>query len=978
MSIHPTAESICERLKQAQKETLVILTIEGRPNIVEMNETSPPESCWEGMRSMDRYMDNGTWQTKGPGFRRLQEWVEVHWSPEDEKQAPIGTVATGEGWGRQGEVQLDSASATRKLIAAAKLYGPEQIGKHAAEFAAHGMIEVSRIYLLKGPPIGAAMPLDEYCSLLPYCEAWRRVDAELDLGDSIIAWPEPPADNVCAFEGRYFEHGGLQTDEHGQYTSPLLKDGPEQLALLLGLVWGNGFRVFGRCHGVPATAVAALPYRRTTWERGAGSGRVTLALQGYGPRLQKRPLAVTELHDLATKYWELPVQVRRRLGPAMARLRNSTERIDEKDRVIDVGIALETIFMEEDEQEDQATLIPRRAAWHYADSEDEKQRTEDMLGRFYGHHSELVHGRASKDPGVGDHERNAKLLVDAENVLRACLKTIIAEGWPEDWNESTKRSALRLDPPRAESEIPSVKSDSLSWSVEEQRGIDQALEAVWKAVVEGAPAPPPDVSPSIVTGLTPELVESYREQGIPYVIAHPARLYMAHPKWPKTASGPLDERARYYCERDVERHTWQWRETAAGKGLLLFEVPTDADMYHPKCRDDWPLPLLSSHEMDPSVRIASQRPATGETEASHGSTAAADTEHRQRSATEEKPAAPSPELPKSTVSGLEKERSRLWTAFRYDVNMATNSLLHMLRGIHAIHLVERQRLVLARDASDDTAKTLEDAVRIWGDANLIPTYPRLRAFPLLTGDPLFGRTAPDGPMEQIVFRGWVSEVYDRWESHYRTQLKHETRDLPGAIRPRQQVLGDLRHIRNNLLHNGIARRGEAASCEVLRWFTKGERIQVRMRHVFDFLNQMGWLTEGPSVSLEEGEKTSGWYIDREGEPEEPTPALISVRPLFEPEEPDSRYRYGASVVFENGVFGVTPIELQVKDSTHKWMKMTVDERRDLWMKMTVDERGDLYVPSFRTIAAVDLYRSYLKGEKRTGPGIWQPPVRFRE
>ena len=659
----------------------------------------------------------------------------------------------------------------------------------------------------------------------------------------------------------------------------------------------------------------------------------------------------------------------------MARLRNSTERVDEEDKAIDVGVALEILFVDDDEQWDLATLVARRAAWHYADSENERRQTEDMLASFYDHHSKVVHGRA---PGAGGHEPTAKLLADADDVLRTCLKTMITAGWPAEWSKAIERSPVRLNPPRAESAIPSVKSDSLSWSVEEQREIDQALEAVWKAVVEGAPAPPPNVAPSTVTGVLPELVESYREQGIPYVITHPARLYMAHPKWPKAASDPLDEHTRYYCEQDVERHTRLWTEAAAKKGLVQFEVSTDATMYHPKSHDDWPRPLLSSHEVDPSVRIAGQRTAIGETEASHGSTAASDTEHRQRSAAEEKPPAPSPDLPNSIVSGLGKEWSRLWKAFRHDVNVATNSLLHMLEGIHAKHLAERQRLVHVRDASGDTAKTLEDAVRIWGDANFALTYPKLRAFPLLTGEPLYSRTEPDGPMEKTLFRGWVSEVYDLWESHYRTQLQHEVHDLPGAIRPRQQVLGDLRHIRNNLLHNGVAKPGEAASCEILRWFKEGELMQVRLRHVFDFLNQMGWLSEG-SIVVPEGQKmTSGWYISRTGEPEEPTPALISVCPLFEPEEQNPRYRHGASVVFENGVFGLTPLEPQVRDRTHRWMRMTVDEQRDLWMKMTVDEQGDLHVPSFGTVAAVKLYRSYLKGERRTGPGRWQPPVQFRE
>lgn len=964
MSMRPHVESIYDRLIQAQKETLVVLMTDGRPHFVEMNQTRPPESHWEGKREMNRYMDKGRWQTTGSGFQRLQEWVEIHWNPEDEKKAPRGTVTAEEDWGRQGQIQLDPVSATRKLISAAKLYGAKLVGKHAAEFAAHGMIEVRRIYLLKGPSIETTKPLDEYCSLLPYSKALQRLEADWDPEDISINLPYPHMDNVCALEGRYFERESCREERYRQYMSPLLKDGPLQLALLLGLVWGNGFRVFGSWHYVPTPAVAALPYRHTTSGRGLGCEYVELALQGYRPWLRKRPLSVPELRDLAMKFSRTPEPTQCRITRAMARLRNSAERIDATDKVIDIGVALDILFIEENEKADWPTLVPGRAAWCYADSEDEKRQTEDMLHRFYYHYSDALHGRALE----GDYERNATLLADAENMLRACLKTLIADGWPQDWNEAMEQSALRIDPPRTEAEIPSVKSDSLSWSVEEQKEIDRTLDAVWKPVVEEAPPPPSNVSPSMISSLARKRVERYREQGIPYVVVHPARLYMVHPKWPKTSSEPLDERTRYYCERDVERHTRQWKEAAESKGLIQFEVPTDADAYHPKHRNDWPQPLLSSHEKDPHVRNT-----TGKMEAYYGTTAAGKTEHRPHVTTDEKPVTPPPELSKSTVSAFEEGWRRLWNAFQHDVYVATESLFYMLEGIHAKHLAERRRLLHTMSMSGDEVKTMEDVVRTSGDFYFIPAYPNLRASLSLTGEPLFERTAPDGPMEQAVFKGWVSEVYDRWESHYRTQLKHETRMLPGAIRPRQQVLGDLRHIRNNLLHNGVARQGEAASCVILRWFTDHESMQVRLRHVFDFLNQMGWLNEGISVILEGQKKMSGWYINREAGPGKPTPALISVRPLTSPEQQDPRYRYGASIVFEDGLFGLIPMGPEREET-----EVQAKDRELKWMKMRVNERGDLCVPGFGTSPAAALYRNILNEERRPGPGIWRPPVQFRE
>ena len=966
MNKNSTAKSTRELLKLAQEQTSVVLTIDGRPAIVEMHDPSPPETCREGRLDMDRYLDKANWRTTGPGFQQLQEWVETHWNTENAKPAPSGMAATGDDSWVQTEVQLDAVTATKKLIAAAKLYGREPVVTIAKHFAAHGMIETHVIWLLKAPPLEVAKSLDNYCTLLPYSEALQKIVAESDPRDRPFEWAEPYADNACALQERYFEHAGPAPSDHRQYASPLLKNGLPDLTLLLGLVWGSGFRVLGNWRAVPAVAAATLPYRLT---RGPGTARwpAALATKGYGPPPRKRPLVIGELTELAVKYSEHTEQTRCRLRRAMARLRNLAERFEVEDRVTDLGIALQTLFTADDEQEIGNTLIPQRAAWLYADFKDERRETEAMLARFCRRHLDVLRGRASED-----YERSANLLGDTENVLRSCLKTLVSEGWPENWNAATEPSALRLDPPRPESKIPSVKSDALSWSIEEQREIDQALEEVWKPVVENAPLPP-NMSPTTVAGLSPTLVARYREQRIPYVVTHPARLYLAHPKWPKTVSEPIDERTMYYCERDVTQQTQKWKEAAANKGLVQFEAPTDACLYHPRHRKDWPQPLLSSHEEESGAGTTNQQALTGTTEVSLISIAVADTDKRQHSATEEDPAAPSSELPKPVVAGLQNEWSRLWDEFRHDVTVATNSLLYMFEGVHSQHRAERQRLVEKKDLSGGDVATLEDAVRTYGDSYASPTYPRLRAFPTLTGEPLFSRTAPGGSMEQMLLKAWVIDIYSRWESKYRNQLKHENRHIPGAISPLQQVLGDLGHIRNDLFHNGIAKEDHSGRCEILRWFQVDERMHLRLRHVFDFLNQMSWLTDSPAVIRDGPGKPSAWHMDRTGELEKPVPALVSVRPFVNPQESDTRYRYGVSIAFENGVFATTPMGPEREETP-----VQAKDRSRKWMTMTVNEAGNLFVPGLVTVSAASLYRSALNKEKYWGPGIPGPWIQFRK
>ena len=534
MGNRPKVEGIVKLLRDAQETTDVVLMEDGRPTVVEMDVHEPPRNSFEANLRINLYTKKGEWRTDGPDFQRLQDWVEIHWNPSTERQVPQGTIATADSWGREYEIQLDSANATRKLIAAAKIYGSEAIGKCAIEFATHGMIEVHTLYLLKGPALDETKVLDEYCTLRPYRDVYPTIKQVWELGPSNTAdaLPSPELDNVCALECRHFERNSAPSKKVCTFMSPLHLIGIEALVLLLGLVWGCGFRVFMNCHGVPAPIDATLPFRMPTSTRGTGSSRTSLDLVGYGPSIRNRPLAVAELHALAIRYSELSEKDRLTLRSSMMRLRDSTERIDQESRFIDIGIGLQQLLIDEEQIENQTALITRRAAWLYADSKDERIATANMIRRFFDHYFDIVNGRMPHEPNAEQRELSNELFIAIDDVLRAILKLLVEKGIPQDWEKATDDRAFYRDPPRLASEIPSQKSDSLSWSIVELEEIDRSLKAMWELIVDEAPLPPPGEGSTMVGGHSlDQAAASYREKGIPYVAIHPARLYMVHPKW---------------------------------------------------------------------------------------------------------------------------------------------------------------------------------------------------------------------------------------------------------------------------------------------------------------------------------------------------------------------------------------------------------------------------------------------------------------
>ena len=82
-----------------------------------------------------------------------------------------------------------------------------------------------------------------------------------------------------------------------------------------------------------------------------------------------------------------------------------------------------------------------------------------------------------------------------------------------------------------------------------------------------------------------------------------------------------------------------------------------------------------------------------------------------------------------------------------------------------------------------------------------------------------------------------------------------------------------------------------------------------MRHVLDFLNQMGFMTTLPGF-LSHGPAAS-WTLFpgmEEALRSTPAPDLVSLRVSFDRELQGGSTRHIASVVFENGVFTNVPID----------------------------------------------------------------------
>ena len=222
----------------------------------------------------------------------------------------------------------------------------------------------------------------------------------------------------------------------------------------------------------------------------------------------------------------------------------------------------------------------------------------------------------------------------------------------------------------------------------------------------------------------------------------------------------------------------------------------------------------------------------------------------------------------------------------------------------------------------------------------------------------------------MAYKGWIVGLYDIWESNYRNALKRVLRERSAEerdriIRPKTDVLGDIRRIRNDLVHK--ASSGEVGTCKRLRWFNPGEKIVLTTDHVFDFLNQVGVMPHNGQVFTPEypscilmrrgGQTLLDW---------KPEPKIISV--LTHDEGRDSSpITKGLTVVFENGLYRNMPFSVESKEH---WDRLGNAEIRGDFLCF---EDGTCYTSK-------DLYRFVVEhlDEHHPGPPIGGPFFKIAE
>lgn len=100
------------------------------------------------------------------------------------------------------------------------------------------------------------------------------------------------------------------------------------------------------------------------------------------------------------------------------------------------------------------------------------------------------------------------------------------------------------------------------------------------------------------------------------------------------------------------------------------------------------------------------------------------------------------------------------------------------------------------------------------------------------------RLGPEGPVAQLIGQQWIIMVYTRWDNIYRRQVATHL-GLKDQKKLEIPIFGDLRRMRNDAAHGGVATAEWTGHCEILsHWFSVGDVLMIDPAKVAEFMQRV--------------------------------------------------------------------------------------------------------------------------------------------
>ncbi len=415
------------------------------------------------------------------------------------------------------------------------------------------------VFLLTGTKVSREIVLDDYCEIIPADQAISLVGLSSDPPPGMTSLAKESLGCALVVEANV-SPGTWSVDRDIPPVVHFQGLAKENIGLLCGiktLVSQRQFYPFASTHIMDQVLVDTLPIVEHT---PIGGWSILNHLVPVFPSDSALPyLDTREVLSLVSKYAACAEDVKRRLQIPISRFQSTTRRMGHTDRVLDLAIAFEAMLT--DKYKPGVTKrLAQRAAWLYAETEDEKSWAEKEMRSFYRHRSEIMHGEVVSE--------NVDLYSTAASIFVVCLKNIMGRRQFPNWDSVDVSGTIGnpvADDPHA---VLSTKHDATSWTIGELKRIDEALSHHWKTMLQGVLPGSQENGTVTHTRDVQATIAELESRNEAYVYVDPYGLRDAHPLWHESSEGG-DEARIWHCGDDIRRHVRLWVKSALEKRLTV-------------------------------------------------------------------------------------------------------------------------------------------------------------------------------------------------------------------------------------------------------------------------------------------------------------------------------------------------------------------------------------------------------------------------
>lgn len=166
---------------------------------------------------------------------------------------------------------------------------------------------------------------------------------------------------------------------------------------------------------------------------GSGGGSVVYDVLCFGST-RLSPESAETVNTLVAKYESLDGPERARMQRVLDRLSQSKRRSQIEDKILDLGIALEMLLLDDNTNNEQLSLTFRlRGSWLLGRSVDDRIAIFEQLKCIYRYRSQVAHSGVLCRGRAADIERVRESFPEYQGIAEAVCQKAILEGKP-DWN----------------------------------------------------------------------------------------------------------------------------------------------------------------------------------------------------------------------------------------------------------------------------------------------------------------------------------------------------------------------------------------------------------------------------------------------------------------------------------------------------------------------------------------------------------------